>query len=455
MKIVFVGHKSSLSMGFSEALQASSWPLLMLSPGPDLDREISNGEVALLVFAPTGKPEDWQQCHSILAKYPLLPAIYIMPNDHLFLKQTDVRAHRVVIKPLTRIHSFLNRVGELFQLGEHLMKNSKSSSNQAVVGQSFSMYNLDHVIDRVLADVASLSGATNAFWISAMALSGVVQKSLVVSETWPELDLNRRNLVRAHQDFQMDELSTTLQKFSQKSAQAASVQLQTVNEKGQSHLLVPVLDRSFGQPLAFVLLTQVAYQNLQQVAKTVEDRLNEYALIIDYSHKYQWALDQSYIDHLSGLYNDRYLRFALPEVVEHAKITQQKFAVLFMDVDYFKNVNDRNGHVVGSKVLRGIGDVVKSCLGHNDIAFRYGGDEYVVLSLGADVKKSQRQAEAIRQKIEQTPFTIDGQVLNVTVSIGLAVFPDHAQTTERIIQMADEAMYCSKNGSRNIVYVAS
>src|SRR5690606_38723151 len=108
------------------------------------------------------------------------------------------------------------------------------------------------------------------------------------------------------------------------------------------------------------------------------------------------------------------------------------------------------GHWVGSKVLVELGRLIKTSVRSSDYAFRYGGDEFVVVLVDTDVTNAEKVAERIRKKVEQTTFKIDGIQLNVTVSIGLAAFPEHARTSEQVIQMADQAMYYEKNKSRNI-----
>jgi diguanylate cyclase (GGDEF)-like protein len=161
------------------------------------------------------------------------------------------------------------------------------------------------------------------------------------------------------------------------------------------------------------------------------------------------------IDDLTELHNQRYLPRALDREISRAQRLGKKFTVLFMDVDYFKKVNDSRGHAVGSDLLVEISKIFKSNLRSCDYAFRYGGDEFVALLVDSDAVGSEVVAERLRQKIEGTSFLIEGQSMKLTVSIGLACFPDHAGSRQAIIALADEAMYKGKNKSRNIVYVAS
>ena len=128
---------------------------------------------------------------------------------------------------------------------------------------------------------------------------------------------------------------------------------------------------------------------------------------------------------------------------------------MFVDVDYFKMVNDTRGHLVGSKILTEVSLLIKNQIRANDYAFRYGGDEFVILLIDTGVKAAETVAERIRKSVEDAAFAVEGPELRITVSIGLAAFPDHAKTSEQVIHLADQAMYYAKNKSRNIVYVTA
>jgi diguanylate cyclase (GGDEF)-like protein len=136
-------------------------------------------------------------------------------------------------------------------------------------------------------------------------------------------------------------------------------------------------------------------------------------------------------------------------------LNQAKFAVLFVDADKFKNVNDQHGHVHGSKLLHELGQKLKTFVRDSDHIVRYGGDEFVAILTPADLQAGKAVAERIRREIEKTEFLkADGLKLKITVSIGVAIFPDHASLKDEIIEAADHAMYAAKSESRNRVFVA-
>ncbi len=167
------------------------------------------------------------------------------------------------------------------------------------------------------------------------------------------------------------------------------------------------------------------------------------------------TLKQVYRDSLTDLYNQRFLTETLAKKIEEYKRYNTPFSVLFIDVDHFKRVNDSLGHLIGSGVLKELGDLLKRQIRNSDYAFRYGGDEFIILLSHTEGQDAVNVAERIRREVENFPFKQQGIQVRITVSIGLAFYPKHAQSAEEIIRIADEAMYYGKNKSRNIVYKAS
>lgn len=179
----------------------------------------------------------------------------------------------------------------------------------------------------------------------------------------------------------------------------------------------------------------------------------------------QFELDDArtelYRDSLTGLYNSRYLDLILDMEVRRASRFGTKFCVLFVDVDAFKAVNDIHGHLSGSAMLSEMGVVIKDAVREVDIVARYGGDEFVLVLLGADVETGSTIAERVRERVATHQFRAAtgsgaGDIVQVTVSIGLAAFPENARTKEQLLRMADETMYSSKKSGKNrvTVYVA-
>ena len=176
---------------------------------------------------------------------------------------------------------------------------------------------------------------------------------------------------------------------------------------------------------------------------------------IDEAFRFIKAKELAYVDDLTGLYNQRYLGRALDREIAQANRQKIPFAVLFLDIDHFKLVNDKHGHLVGSKILAQLGTLLKTAVRGSDVGIRYGGDEYLLLLMGADAKNAGIAAERIRKLIAEQPFEINGKPHSITASIGVAAFPQHAVSKEELINLADQAMYNSKNTGRNKIYLAS
>lgn len=162
-----------------------------------------------------------------------------------------------------------------------------------------------------------------------------------------------------------------------------------------------------------------------------------------------------YKDDLTGLYNYRYLEIALDDELRRADRFQTQFCLLFIDLDGFKPVNDVHGHLAGSSVLKQVAQVLRDAVREVDVPIRYGGDEFVVVLLGASCAKGVLAAERVRRRIEAKEFQLEGgATTRVTASIGVAAFPDHGRDRETLLKLADELMYDSKRNGKNRVTVA-
>jgi len=162
-----------------------------------------------------------------------------------------------------------------------------------------------------------------------------------------------------------------------------------------------------------------------------------------------------YIDDLTKLYNSRYLNVVLDRELKRSERYRNFFSVLFMDLDFFKRVNDAHGHLVGTRVLVEAGQVLRQCVRETDTVVRYGGDEFVVLLVETKADEALLVAERMRMMIEQKSFGNElGLDIRLTISIGIAAFPEHAMTKQHLLNLADQAMYRGKDSTRNVVYLA-
>jgi diguanylate cyclase (GGDEF)-like protein len=168
--------------------------------------------------------------------------------------------------------------------------------------------------------------------------------------------------------------------------------------------------------------------------------------------KLESTQSQLYRDELTGLYNNRYFEIAIDNELRRAGRFDINFCLLFIDLDDFKPINDNHGHMSGSSVLCQVADEIRDAIREVDIAIRYGGDEFVVVLLGASSSKGQLVAERIRKKIATRAYRMqDGLTDHVTASIGVAAYPEHGKTREDLLKIADKMMYkCKKLGKNRV-----
>jgi diguanylate cyclase (GGDEF)-like protein len=161
-------------------------------------------------------------------------------------------------------------------------------------------------------------------------------------------------------------------------------------------------------------------------------------------------------DGLTGLYNHAYFLQALRQEVLRSKRHGLRAALLLLDLDNFKAVNDERGHVEGDRVLMKAAAVVREGVREIDVAARYGGEEFIVVYPGASKPMAQRLAEALRKAVEEFPFPhAAGQPLGkVTISGGVATFPEDSRDSIDLIRCADQALYEAKAAGRNRVLAA-
>ena len=168
------------------------------------------------------------------------------------------------------------------------------------------------------------------------------------------------------------------------------------------------------------------------------------------AENYSLARDMLFIDDLSGLFNHRYLDVALDRELKRAERYATHLSVLFMDLDSFKQVNDTYGHIVGSRVLKEVGALLKKSTREVDVVIRYGGDEYTIILVETGADAAGIVAERIRKQVEGYGFlAADGYGIRLTCSIGYACCPEDTSSKQELMEMADQAMYVGKSAGKN------
>jgi diguanylate cyclase (GGDEF)-like protein len=181
-------------------------------------------------------------------------------------------------------------------------------------------------------------------------------------------------------------------------------------------------------------------------------RITEHAALAIANRRLMAALQgQADTDARTGLRNSRSFDRAV-ETALTSRANDESFAVLMLDLDHFKDVNDRHGHPAGDEALRVFAGVLRSCMRDGDLAARYGGEEFAVLLAGVDTTSALAIAERIRSRTESTLISLaPGVTERLTVSIGVAIAPDQGIERISLLRVADEALYAAKQGGRNRV----
>ncbi|MBU2098220.1 MAG: diguanylate cyclase, partial [Gammaproteobacteria bacterium] len=164
---------------------------------------------------------------------------------------------------------------------------------------------------------------------------------------------------------------------------------------------------------------------------------------------------QSIRDPLTGLYNRRYLEEAMERELLRARRNKAGLCVLMVDIDHFKQFNDTHGHQAGDLLLKEFGEYLRRHVRAEDIACRYGGEEFLIAMPGTDSNEARERAEMLRQNLISLKVHFQGTTLpTVTASFGAAIFPAHGDDRDALIRSADAALYLAKRKGRNRVWIS-
>jgi diguanylate cyclase (GGDEF)-like protein len=175
------------------------------------------------------------------------------------------------------------------------------------------------------------------------------------------------------------------------------------------------------------------------------------AVAMENARLYRQTEELAIKDSLTGLYVRRYFMERMEEELKRTLLGDRSFALLMLDIDNFKEFNDEHGHIPGDAVLKNIGRILKDKASPGDIVGRYGGEEFVFLSLDSNRKEAVQLANDIRKEIENKPIVLRRQKQYVTVSIGVAMFPKDAKLRDEVIWEADKRLYAAKAKGKNTV----
>jgi diguanylate cyclase (GGDEF)-like protein len=160
-------------------------------------------------------------------------------------------------------------------------------------------------------------------------------------------------------------------------------------------------------------------------------------------------------DSLTGLFNRRYMEETLKREISRVARNKEPLGLIMVDIDHFKNFNDSYGHAAGDMLLRSIGDFFKDRIRREDIACRYGGEDFVLIMPGSSLENTCRRAEQLHEDIKRVRVRHRGTFISsVEVSMGVVVFSEHGTSAELLLESADKALYKAKSLGRNRIVVA-
>ncbi|UJX26517.1 MULTISPECIES: GGDEF domain-containing protein [Pseudoalteromonas] len=161
--------------------------------------------------------------------------------------------------------------------------------------------------------------------------------------------------------------------------------------------------------------------------------------------------EYSFTDHLTGWYNRKALEKVASNEIKRCSRNNFRLAFIVFDIDYFKSVNDRFGHIQGDKALKHVTKIAKQQLRGYDHNFRLGGEEFAVLVSHLKPQDVELLAQRIRKKVARTPLNIEGEAVHLTISVGVAISKNQETSWEDVLKRADDALYRSKHDGRNLV----
>ncbi|MBA2664695.1 MAG: sensor domain-containing diguanylate cyclase [Bradymonadaceae bacterium] len=223
-------------------------------------------------------------------------------------------------------------------------------------------------------------------------------------------------------------------------------------EEMKSMLVLPLIvqDRPLG---TFVVAHREALQFSTERREMLEVVANQVAVTLQNARLYAKMEEMASIDGLTQLANRRTFQTKLGEAMARHKRSGRNFGLILTDIDHFKSVNDTYGHPVGDEVLREVGKLFRAALREVDVPARYGGEEFVVILEETELAAGRQVAERLREEFSKLVFQTDKGPLQCTISMGYACGPFDADDAHKLVDLADQALYHSKQNGRNRVTV--
>lgn len=217
--------------------------------------------------------------------------------------------------------------------------------------------------------------------------------------------------------------------------------------EGPEFICVPhEVSENYSLLIRFMSDDSQSLQEIQQNLPIIRNYLNIAHPVLESKVLMEILEESSYKDGLTELYNRRYLNTIMDDNLLKG---YERLAILMIDIDFFKEVNDTYGHDIGDNVIQGLSQIIRDDLGLLDHGIRFGGEEFMVILPEKMGHEAEKRAHAIKEKFAKLRFEASGETFHKTLSIGISLYPDDAETIWKTIKFADVALYKAKEEGRN------
>lgn len=221
--------------------------------------------------------------------------------------------------------------------------------------------------------------------------------------------------------------------------------------EGDAHICLPIIQSGSAGCIVQLVVSKEESGVATLALPFIAVYLREAGPVLEAKRLMEHLRESALRDAMTGLYNRRFLEEYVGTLVAGSQRRKSPFAVLMLDLDYFKQVNDTYGHEAGDKVIKTLADILQRNVRAADMAVRYGGEEFLLVLVDSNADAALRVAEKIRSDVEGTKIPITNAMIQKTISIGVAEYPTDSDTFWQIVKFADVALYQAKSGGRNQV----
>ncbi len=458
---LYLSDRRSRKSPWLDFLTKEGYTVIRCDDPAEVESIVQKERIDGLFFEGKSGTSIWNVTLATLQKYPSFPAAFALPAKdlgrsefgedelRLFLFERESKGRkRQILKNLLSLGSLHRRL--------HEQEKGLRDAVQANPLAMFDRLQINHIIDRMLGHFGPLIPARNVHWITHSELL----RLFGLDENSYKLELTHRfmtnPLLRSYREGDLSRVHSILRKFPWvKSGVKANESFLNWEALGKRHALIELRGGDGDNVIGHLFLEEIEADHIDFLAGQIIASMRYIMPLLILGLRCWEAESQGFKDILTPLYNQRFLSLVIDSEINRCKRTEGEFTVLFLDVDYFKLVNDTRGHWIGTKIIQQLGQMLFENIRSCDYGFRYGGDEFVIILTGTGAEAGKSVAERIRRDIADKIFEVDGQTVSVTVSIGVAAYPQHGLTKEEVLKIADQAMYSGKNKSRNLVYLAS